>query len=399
MNFPFYITKRYLVAKSSKNAVNVINYITFFVVVIGSASLFIVLSGFSGLKNYSLSFSDFSDPDYKVVPKTGKFFTLSSEQEQQLDSLSSIASYSAELEERVYLTHRKKNQIAYLKGVDDHYTQVVPVDSTLYYGTWDLKNQGVIGIGLANTLGVSVGNYQNPLHLILPKPIQKSGNSFSMSLPYYEDVLTLSGIFAIEVNVDNKYLFTHINYVRHLLRKDAQTVSAINLKKSPGASVEEVQNSIANLLGEGVEVKTRAELNGTLYKMLKTENLVTYLIFTLVLIIALFNVVGATIMVILDKHPNAVTFYNLGLRIKNIRMIYFLQALILSCLGGVIGVAFASVLIASQQRFGWLKLGLNLPYPVAFEWQNFVAVLGTIFTLGFIAALIASKRISPKLFK
>ncbi len=400
MNFPFYIAKRYLRAKSSKNAVNVINYITFFVVVIGSASLFIVLSGFSGLKNYSLSFSDFSDPDIKITPKTGKFFNLSPEWEKQLGELNSIAYFSAELEERVYLTYRKKNQIAYVKGVDDNYTRVVPIDSTLYYGSWNLKNEGVIGIGLANTLGVSVGNYQSPLRLILPKPIQKNTtNPFSMNLPYYEAFLPLSGIYSVEFNINNKYLFTHIDFVRSLLRKDRRTVSAINIKLAPNASQNSAQNNLKQLFGDVVEVKTRAQLNGSLYKMLKTENLATYLIFTLVLIIALFNVVGATIMVILDKHSNSKTLFNLGLRIKDIRKIYFLQALILSSLGGGVGVILASILVASQRYFGWLQLGVNLPYPVAFEWQNYLVVLGTIFTLGFLAAIVASRRISESFFR
>lgn len=76
MLVPFYIAKRYLLAKSSQNAVNLINYMTFFVVVVGAASLFIVLSGFSGLKEFSLSFSNAFDPDLKIQPKSGNFLIL-----------------------------------------------------------------------------------------------------------------------------------------------------------------------------------------------------------------------------------------------------------------------------------------------------------------------------------
>jgi lipoprotein-releasing system permease protein len=171
--FPFYIAKRYLRAKSSQNAVNIINYITSFVVVIGAAALFIVLSGFSGLKDFSLSFSNAFDPDLKAQPKKGKFFNVSPNQEQALLSLRGVASYSKEIEEKVYLSHKDKSQIAFLKGVDTAYNQVISIDSAIYAGAWNLDQQGVIGIGLANILSLSVQDYYSPLKILVPRPLKK----------------------------------------------------------------------------------------------------------------------------------------------------------------------------------------------------------------------------------
>ncbi len=131
MYVPFYIAKRYFLAKSSQNAVNLINYMTFFVVVIGAAALFIVLSGFSGLKEFSLSFSNSFDPALKVLPKSGKYFQLSSDQESPIGTLQGVAFYAKEIEEKVYLSHKDKSQIAYLKGVDQNYRNVIGVDCHL----------------------------------------------------------------------------------------------------------------------------------------------------------------------------------------------------------------------------------------------------------------------------
>lgn len=116
MNFSLYIAKRYIRSKSSQNAINIINLITFLVIVIGSAALFIVLSGFAGLKGFSLQFSNTFDPDLKALPATGKFFTLTKEQVSQLENLSEVASFTKELEEKVYLKHQGKSHIAFIKG-------------------------------------------------------------------------------------------------------------------------------------------------------------------------------------------------------------------------------------------------------------------------------------------
>ena len=159
MNFPFYIAKRYVRSKSSQNAVNVINFITFLVIVIGSAALFIVLSGFAGLKTFSLSFSYTFDPDLKAAPISGKFFTVSPEQEQKLQRLEGVASYAKELEEKVSLRHKEKSHIAIIKGVDASYHRVTGVDSTVQYGTWRINEQhAVAGIGIANILGVRINS-------------------------------------------------------------------------------------------------------------------------------------------------------------------------------------------------------------------------------------------------
>lgn len=399
MNFPFYIAKRYVRSKSSQNAVNIINFITFLVIVIGSAALFIVLSGFAGLKTFSLSFSNTFDPDLKALPATGKYFTISPDQEKKLHDIEGVLFFSKELEERVYLTHRQKSHVAYIKGVDSAYTQVTSVDSTLYFGEWYTDRQeGIVGIGIANLLGLTVNNYRSPLVVLAPKP-GKGGFSQQApnSKPYNELPLIISGIYAIEENLDKKYVFTDLALVQALLEKNSTQVSGVNFKIANGGNILAIQEEIKNLFGSAVILKDRRELNSTLYRMLNTENLATYLIFTLVLIIALFNVVGAIIMMILDKQLNSKTLYNLGTTIKELRSIYFVQGVLVTGAGGLIGVLLASVLIWSQLAFGWLKITPSLAYPVEYQLINVLIVLSTIIVLGVIASKIASSRITKKL--
>jgi len=399
LNFPFYIAKRYVRSKSSQNAVNIINFITFLVIVIGSAALFIVLSGFSGLKTFSLSFSNLFDPDLKATAQNGKFFSLGPEEERKLLEIAGIASYSKELEEQVYLTHQQKSCVAYIKGVDTAYRIVTQVDSAIYWGNWALKNQQtVVGLGIASLLGLTINDYQDPMRILAPKPGKGSLSQQNLGAKPYNDMpVVVSGVYALEENLDKKYVFTELALAQVILEKDNTQISGINFDLDPLADVAEVRNQITAALGDKVVLRNRRQLNNALYRMLNTENLATYLIFTLVLIIALFNVVGAIIMMILDKQQNSKTLYNLGATIRELRRIYFVQGILVTSFGGIIGLFLASVLIWSQLTFGWLKITPSLAYPVEYKLMNVLIVLATIVVLGMIASKIASSRVTKKL--
>jgi lipoprotein-releasing system permease protein len=396
VNFPFYIAKRYVRAKSSQNAVNIINFITFLVIVIGSAALFIVLSGFAGLKTFSLSFSETFDPALKAEPQSGKYFSLSEGQEGQLQQIEGITAYSKELEERVYLTHKQKSHVAWIKGVDTAYARATQIDSALYWGQWAItEQQGVAGLGITNMLGLVINDYRNPLIILAPKP--GKGSPSLQSQPYNQLALVIAGVYAVEENLDKKYVFTELPLVQALLERNPDEISAINFALDADADPETIRLEIQDILGDTIKLKNREEQNSTLYRMLNTENLATYLIFTLVLIIALFNVVGAIIMMILDKQQNSKTLYSLGTTVREIRRIYFLQGVLVTGMGGLLGVFLASLLIWSQLLFGWLKITPTLSYPVEYNGINVLIVLGTILVLGVLASVIASSRVNKKL--
>ena len=85
-------------------------------------------------------------------------------------------------------------------------------------------------------------------------------------------------------------------------------------------------------------MQTKEQLNEVFYKVINTENFVSYLIFTLIVIIALFNVIGAIIMMIIDKKANLKTLFNLGATIKEIKRIFIIQGFLLTFLGMCIGL-------------------------------------------------------------
>lgn len=403
MNFPLYIAKRYLVSKSSQNAVNIINLVTFFVVVVGAAALFIVLSGFAGLKTFSLSFANTFDPDLKAIPATGKFFIVTPKEEEELKNIEQLAFYSKEIEQLVYLSYKQKPHLAYIKGVDNLYNRVTNVDSIISYGDWlnNFPNEVVVGREISYTLGLGVNDNLNPLRILAPKPgkgsITSNVNVIGESKPYNELLVIARGVFAINDELDKKYVFAHLETVQDLLEKNKDEITGINFKMTSGANEEEIMIAIQKVLKDKIIIKNRAELNDALYRMLNTENLALYLIFTLVLIIALFNVVGAIIMMMLDKKENLKTLYSLGTTIKELRRIYFIQGVLVTTMGGIIGIVIGSILVWIQIVTGVLRITPSIAYPMEFKFFDLLLVLATIIILGLIASKIASIRITKRL--
>jgi len=174
-------------------------------------------------------------------------------------------------------------------------------------------------------------------------------------------------------------------------------ISGIELNLKENADENAVKGKLQTIFKNKITLKNRAQLNESLYKMLNTENIAVYLIFTLVIIVALFNLIGALIMMILDKKGNLKTLFNLGTPIHHLRKIFLLQGTLLSVFGGVIGLVLGIILVVLQQQYELIMITPTLAYPVVFTLENVLIVMGTIVSLGFVASLIASSRVSKKL--
>lgn len=397
MNFPFYIAKRYLFSKSSTNAINIITIIAAIGVVVGAMALFIVLSGFAGLKDFSLQFTNVFDSDLKIMPASGKTITFNSSSEVKLQSIEGVAAYSKIIEERVFLHFRDKNEIAYIKGVDENYAAVNPVDSMLVFDSWFSPNEKevVVGIGTSQKLSLGTRDYGNLLEIYVPKPYK--GQSLDPSQVFNKDRVVVAGIYEINEELNSKYVFSDIDFARSLLKIDSTRVSSVELKLVEGASEKNIRSQLSALFSEDVLIKNRIQQNDALYKMLNTENIAVYLIFTLVLIIALFNVIGSIIMMILDKRKNIKTLFNIGANLKDIRRIFFLQGALMTFLGGSLGILLGVIVVWAQLRFEFINITASLPYPVKLKAINILIVFVTITTLGIVASKIASSRVREKL--
>jgi lipoprotein-releasing system permease protein len=397
LNFPLYIAHRYLRSNSKNSAINIINRIASLGIIVGAMALFVVLSVFSGLKEFSLSFTNEIDPDLKATPTLGKSFFVTPQQNQEIKKIAGIASFSKIIEERVLFTFADKQEVTYLKGVDTQFTKVNAIEKKLYNGQWLQPNtyQVVVGYGMAQKFSMGLFDYNTALEVMVPRP--GKGTITIPSEAFNQTDLIPIGIYSISEDLDSKYVFADLSLAQELLEYQANQISGIEFKLRPNADEAAIIEQLQTIFKNKITLKNRAQLNESLYKMLNTENIAVYLIFTLVIVVALFNLIGALIMMILDKKGNLKTLFNLGTEIKSLRNIFLLQGTLLSVYGGIIGLLLGIVIVLLQQQFEWIMITPTLAYPVVFSFENIAIVMVTIITLGFLASLIASSRVTKKL--
>ncbi|TVZ53042.1 ABC transporter permease [Dokdonia sp. Hel_I_53] len=397
MRFPLFIAKRYLISKSGTNAVNIITLISVISIIIGTMVLFIVLSAFSGLKEFNLSITSVIDPDLKIIPASGKTITFTKEQENDLRSLEEVHAFSKIIEERAYLEYEGKTALAFIKGVDEHYLDVTSIDSTVFYGTWPSVGEPEVAMGflVRKKLSLNVGDYGSLLKIMTPKP--GTGQLTDPSQAFNTSKAIASGVFQAGEALDNDHIFANIDFVGALLEYPLDKISSLEIKMREGIDEELLRIRLERIFSDQVIIKNRIQLNDALYKMLNTENLALYFICTLVLIIALFSFVGSLIMIIIDKRKHIKTLSDLGASLPTIRKTFFTQGTLMIIIGGFIGIFLGSALILLQQEFGFIPITATLPYPVKFELINLMIVLTTILVLGLLAARLAATRINKKL--
>ena len=387
----FKIAWRYFFSKSRQTVINRINSIALLVIVVATAALMIVLSAFAGLKDFGLSFSNIFDPDLRVVAKQGKTILLDSSQINELEKDIGIKAISPILEEKVFLSFKEMTQVAYLKGVGPDYLNVIPADSLVAVGEWLVpeSNSIVAGYGIGANMDLGVYDYGSFLNISIP---QKNLNGSIRQSPFHSQQAVTIGLYQISEDIDQKYIFSSLDFARNLLKYPQNIFSSIEIKVSPQADLEYLKNKIRKVMGSSVQIKDRKQLNSALYKMLNTEQLAIYLIFTLVMIIALFNLVGALVMMILDKKSEMNILKAMGINHKQLFQIFFALGLLIIIFGGGIGLLLSSVLILIQQWSPFINVpGTSLAYPVKWELENFLLVMGTLLFLGSIASTWASR--------
>ena len=396
MSVSSFISKRFFFSKSNWNIVNIISQTASFVLVIATCSFFIVLSVFSGLKYFGLNYSKAFDPDIKITHSKEKHFNTSKLPLIEILGLSAVNSLSRVVEEKVLLSNEGQNSYGALIGVDEHYNSVVKIDSTLAFGRWisqDL-NEVVVSVTVAEDLSLGLFNYNGGLNILVPS---LGANSSFLKNSFKSDFFMPTGFFQSADEVDQKNVFTSLKSAKNLLSLKDNVVSAVLIRSSDAVNRFKLSQKISSIVGDEFIIKTREELNETYYKMLKTEGLVLNLLMGLILIVAMFNTIGAVIIMIIEKQENVKTLYKIGATKQQIQHVFFKHGLLLSLSGGISGLILGCGVVYIQEVFGFIRLvGTDIPYPVSFYSKNFVLVMGWLLFVGitgsYLAAL-ASKKI------
>ena len=390
MSISSFISKRFFLSKSSWNIVNIISHVASFVLVIATCAFFVVLSVFSGLKDFGLNYSKSFDPDIKISHLKEKHFNITSLPVEKIVKLFGVSHLSQIIEEKVLLNNDDKNSYGFLTGLDQAFSSVVEIDSVLVMGRWvsqDL-NDVVISATIADNLNLGLFNYDGGLNVLVPSIGKRSS---VLKNPFDSMFLMPTGIFQSGDETDQKNVFTSLGSARKLLSLKEGFVSGVLIKANNNIDNLDLSEKIFSIVGEDFVVKTREQLNETYYKMIKTEGLILNLLMSLILIVAMFNTVGAVIIMIIEKQKNIRTLYKVGATKLQVQNVFFKHGLLLSYSGGLFGLALGCFVVYVQEAFGLILLsGTSIPYPVSFDSTNFFLVVGWLLFVGAAGSYLAS---------
>jgi len=401
LKLSIYIAKRYLFAKKSRNAINVISSVSVAGVTTGTMALIIVLSVFNGLETLVRSIFNTFDPDLKVTAAIGKTFVPDPAGLTQLSRVNGVACFSLCLEENALLKYGDRQYIATIKGVDDNYSTVTGIDSSMWDGSFVLKSEtgrpyAIPGIGIANFLGMNI-NFITPLNIYVPK---KTGNvNFNAEDAFVRKFIFPAGIYQVEQEYDSKYVFIPLDFARELL-EDKGDVSSVEIKFAAGADESRVQKEVTAIFGKNFIVQNKYEQQEIFYKVMRSERLAIFFILTLILIIASFNIIGSLTMLIIEKERDIEILKSLGADNNLIRKIFIFEGWLISIIGALTGIILGFIICRIQQKFGIVRLRSESlimdAYPVVMKIKDFIIVPGTVLLIGFWAAWYPVRFLTKK---
>ena len=365
------IAIRYFFSKDKKTIVNRINGFAFFMIVSAACVLLLVLSGFAGLKDFGLTYTSSFDPDLKIIPNKGSYFVVDKEKLDLIERIEGVISASPVIEEKVVLSNELSSGAVLLKGVFDDYYMGPTLDSLSLIGAFSPNKPNTIYLGadLASSLEVVMSD---DFSLLATAAKRETRSLFSFS-PFNTRLLDIEGVYQISSDIEKKFAFTSMKTISSLIGVGENSYTSIEVALDGNVNKADFEKEINNLLSSDLSVLDKQDLNPALYKMLNTENLAVYLIFSLVALISMFNLVGSiTIM-------------------KDFNKIFFFLGVFTTVFGTIIGIGLAGLLVMLQNFYSFVSVpGTSIPYPISLTSTNVIIVFLTVVLMGIITSAWSS---------
>lgn len=411
MKLPSFIAQRYLLAKKSHNLINIVTWISIISVCVATFAMIFVLSVFNGFNVVISDMIHQLSPDLNISTVKGKTINLNDFPLDKLKEINGIDYVFPTITEDVLFKNSNKQQIGQVKGVPQDYNKIDRVrGSILNDTTFDVSynniNYGIPGAGMAYFLGINVYQPYSSIQVYVPK--RGNASSFNLENSFNSSKLIVTNVFSTQQEVDERLVLAPIGWLADLMEYDNLVtdveifINDKSLKANDKRQLNRIKKEIKDILGDDYKVYDQYEQQETLYKMMKAEKLAVYLILTFILIMATFNVIGTLSMLIIDKNKDITLLKAMGGDNTLIKKIFINEGLLISVVGGILGLLLGIVAVLIQQYFGIIRLGnggsyIIDAYPVALQFTDIVLVFTTIAIIGSIAAFFTANKSIKKI--
>jgi lipoprotein-releasing system permease protein len=387
-----FIALRYLFSKKKHNIINIISIISTVGILVSTAALIIVLSVFNGLEDLvSKSFNQFN-PDYKITLKEGKSFSTDLIDVNKILKINSIKSVQEVVSDLTLVSKQDKQILTHFKGVSPDYPSQSNLNKLIYDGSFALEKNGnpqvVLGAIAAGTLDINLNGF-DLLKFHYPKRNRK--NLADPTEAFNVLYLQPSGVFLSHTQYDEQYVFVPIQFARELGSFENEVTSLELFLKSSNNEFPE-QKEIQNIVGNQFKVQNKFEQEELLFKTMKSEKLMVFIILSFVILVAIFNIIGVIGMLIVEKKKDIEILNSIGANQKLISSIFLFEGILISFFGGILGILSGALICFIQQQFGIVKLGdgsahyIIDSYPVIMEFSDFMIVFISVVAISFITS-------------
>ena len=397
---PLFFARRYLFSKKSHSVINIVSGVSAFSVAIPVMAMVILLSVFNGFEGLIKSMYRSFDPDIRITPVRGKVFPIDSLPRERFLAIDGVRDAAYALEDNAVFEYRDRQAFGTMCGVDSLYRQVVPLDSLRTEGVFQLQfgdfPEAYVGQGMAYALGIRV-NLNSPISVYVPRR-----GRVSPLLPYSfykKQNIFPSGVFALEAEVDGKYVIVPLHFAQELLDYPGQA-SSVAIRLEADASPQRVQQQIGQWLGDDYKIQSRYQQKESFYRIMMYEKWGIYFIILLVLVIASFSLIGSLVMLIIEKRKDSQTLVTMGADTKLLRKIFVAEGMLIYLIGAGGGLLLGVALALAQQHFGFLKLSgetfLIDAYPVEVHPSDLAWVIVTFVSVSYLISVLTGRAMIPK---
>lgn len=400
MNTPSFIAKRYLLAKKSHNLINIVTWISIISICVATFAMIFVLSVFNGFNVVISDMIHQLSPDLNISTVKGKTINLNEFPLDKIKDINGVDYVFPTITEDVLFKNSNKQQIGQVKGVPNDYNKISRIKGTILNdSTFNISNNninfGIPGAGMAYYLGINVYHPYSSIQVFVPK--RGNASSFSLENSFNTSRLFVTNVFSTQQEVDETMVLAPFTWLSDLMEYDSLASNVEIFIKDKG-QLNKIKKEIKSILGDNYKVYDQYEQQETLYKMMKSEKLAVYLILTFILIMGTFNMIGSLSLLIIDKRKDISVLRAMGADNTLVKKIFINEGLLISVVGGLLGLLLGIVAVLIQQQFGIISLGNSDgnyvidAYPVALQITDIVLVFVTITIIGCIASFFTANK-------
>lgn len=407
MNYELFIARRYLFAKKSHHAINIISGISVLGVAVATMAMVVTLSVFNGFQDLVADLFTAFDAELRVTPADGQTVSIKDAALLELKKSNAVEVYTPVLEGQALVVQNGRQQVVTIKGVADNFTKQTRIEEILYGdGSFclhaDILEYGVLGIQLAQQLGLSAF-FEDPLQIYAPKPGERVNIGNPLSSFNHDELQSPGVVFMVrQAKYDANYILTSLGFAQRLFDRQGR-VSSVELKLKDGLKADKVKAQLKAQLGERFKVEDRYEQQNDVFRVMRIEKLISYFFLSFILLVACFNIIGSLSMLMIDKRQDIQTLRSLGANDSQICTIFRLEGHIISLAGALLGLVLGTVLCWIQQEYGIVTMGdsegsfIIETYPVSVYLTDILLVLVTVLAVGWLAIWYPVKYLAGKI--